>query len=54
MRREMAVYAIVRRTTYDVDRLARAEAEVQEFQRLHAEQPGYAGNVIMQTSPETG
>jgi polynucleotide 5'-kinase involved in rRNA processing len=44
------VYAVVRETLYDADRLTHASSELDEFQRLHAAQPGYKGNVVVDTS----
>ena len=40
-------YAVLRKTRYDPDALAGAEAELEEFQRIHAAQPGYAGNIVI-------
>jgi hypothetical protein len=44
------VYAVVRETPYDPDRLTQGSSELDEFQRLHAAQPGYEGNVVVDTS----
>ena len=38
-------FAIVRLSTFDEARLVGAAAAVDEFQRLHASQPGYAGTI---------
>lgn len=46
-------YAILRSTRYDPDALADAEAELKEFQRLHAAQPGYAGNIVIEAGDGT-
>ncbi len=43
------MYAVVRETRYDLDRLTHASSELDEFQRLHAAQPGYEGNVVVDT-----
>jgi hypothetical protein len=48
--RRSAVYAVVRETAYDLERLADASRELDEFQTLHAAQPGYQGNVVVDTS----
>lgn len=47
---DSAVYAVVRETRYDPDRLTHASSELDEFQRLHAAQPGYEGNVVVDTT----
>lgn len=39
------MYAIVRRNTYDVDKLAEAQGQLQEFNRRHARQPGFLGSL---------
>ncbi len=39
------MYAILRQLHYDQTRLASASAELKEFQRLHASQPGYRGSL---------
>lgn len=43
----MSVYAIVRQNTYDPEGLARSSQQLEEFQALHARQPGYQGTVIV-------
>lgn len=40
-------FAIVRISTFDGAGLARAVADIDEFQRLHASQPGYAGTLTV-------
>jgi hypothetical protein len=40
-------FAIVRVSTFDVASLVGAAAAVEEFQRLHASQPGYAGTITV-------
>ncbi|MBA3311522.1 MAG: PPOX class F420-dependent oxidoreductase [Nocardioidaceae bacterium] len=42
-----APYAVVRRVTYGPAALTTAAAELEEFQRVHARQPGYQGNVVV-------
>ena len=44
------MYAVVRETLYNPDRLGHASSELDEFQRLHAAQPGYEGNVVVDTT----
>jgi hypothetical protein len=39
--------AVVRKVSYDPKALAEASEQVREFERIHAEQPGYAGNVVV-------
>jgi hypothetical protein len=39
------MYAIVRKNTYNPARLAQAGHALEEFQALHAAQPGYAGSI---------
>lgn len=39
--------AVVRRSSYDTDALARGRAQMARFERIHAAQPGYAGNVVV-------
>ena len=41
------MYAILRQTPYDTERLASAEEALAEFQAVHAAQPGYAGNIVV-------
>lgn len=46
-------YAVLRSTHYDPDALAGAEAQLKEFQRTHAAQPGYAGNIVIDAGDST-
>lgn len=39
------MYAILRVNTLDPDRLARAADSVEEFDRRHADQPGFQGSI---------
>lgn len=39
--------AVVRHAHYDPDRLAASRERMEEFERVHSEQPGYAGNVVV-------
>lgn len=41
------MYAVLRRNTFDPDRLAASTAALEEFDRLHAGQPGFAGAVVV-------
>jgi polynucleotide 5'-kinase involved in rRNA processing len=43
------VYAVIRETVYDTERLAQASRQLDEFQTLHAAQPGYEGNIVVDT-----
>jgi hypothetical protein len=43
------VYAVIRETVYDTERLANHSRELDEFQTLHAAQPGYQGNIVVDT-----
>jgi hypothetical protein len=45
------MYAIVRETTYDPAAVDRGQAELDEFQALHAKQRGYAGTVVVELGP---
>lgn len=44
------MYAIVRETTYDPVALEQGQARLDEFQALHAEQPGYRGTLVVELS----
>jgi pyridoxamine 5'-phosphate oxidase family protein len=46
-------YALVRQITYDPAALTRAAAQLEEFQRIHVAQPGYRGNVVIETENNT-
>lgn len=39
------MYAIVRKNTYNPAKLGQAKHALEEFQALHAAQPGYAGSI---------
>jgi hypothetical protein len=41
------MYAIVRDSTFDPVKLAHGKPQLDEFQVLHASQPGYQGNVLI-------
>jgi hypothetical protein len=40
----------MRETVYHADRLAHATRQLDEFRTLHAAQPGYQGNIVVDTS----
>jgi hypothetical protein len=44
-------FAIVRVSSFDPAQLARSAASLQEFQKLHAGQPGYAGAITIDIAP---
>jgi hypothetical protein len=44
------MYAIVRESTYDVTALKNGKNRLDEFQELHAKQPGYVGTVVVELS----
>ena len=41
------MFAIVRLNTFDLDRLANARQDIEEFDALHAGQPGYVGSLVL-------
>ena len=41
------LFAIVRLNTFDLDRLGDATQDVEEFDALHARQPGYVGSLVV-------
>ena len=41
------MYAIVRDNTYDPAKLAEGQQQLDEFQALHAREPGYRGSVVI-------
>lgn len=42
----IAMYAVFRENTYPADLKLAEHPDFQEFQRLHADRPGYAGTVV--------
>ncbi len=42
------MYAIVRENSYDSAKLTRGRPDVDEFQMLHARQPGYQGTIVVE------
>lgn len=45
---EQRRYAVARRNHFDQAQLARHHEDFEKFQRLHASQPGYAGNLTVE------
>lgn len=43
------MYAIVRENRFDPAKLARGERQFAEFQKVHSQQPGYAGTIVVDT-----
>jgi len=41
------MYAIVRDNPYDPTKLAQGHEQLEEFQALHARQPGYRGTIVV-------
>lgn len=41
------MYAVARRNTFDPDRLAAGRAQIDEFQAIHAAQPGHRGSLLV-------
>lgn len=41
------MYSVVRENFYDSGKLSRADKEMTEFQSIHAAQPGYRGNIVV-------
>ena len=41
------MYAVLRINSFDPDRLAAAADRLEEFDRIHAAQPGFAGSVVV-------
>ena len=39
------MYAIIRKNTFDPEKLTRAAGTLSEFRKLHSAQPGYAGSI---------
>ncbi len=46
--------AVLRLNTFDADKLAAASEQLEEFDRLHAVQPGYLGNVTVDVGQAAG
>jgi heme-degrading monooxygenase HmoA len=42
------MYAVVRHNTYDPARLAQARSNLDEFDHLHLQQPGFRGHLAIQ------
>jgi hypothetical protein len=41
------MYSVIRENFYDLTKLTRADSEIKEFNAIHAAQPGYFGNIIV-------
>ncbi|GAB2635146.1 hypothetical protein [Kribbella swartbergensis] len=41
------MYAVLRLNSFDQDKLAVSSAQVEEFDRIHAAQPGYEGSIVV-------
>jgi hypothetical protein len=41
------MYSVVRENFYDSGKLSRADKEMREFQSIHAAQPDYRGNIVV-------
>lgn len=41
------MYSVIRENFYDLQKLARSDKQMQEFNRIHAAQPGYRGNIVV-------
>jgi hypothetical protein len=41
------MYAIIRENTFDPEKIAENQAQIAEFQKVHAEQPGYSGTLVV-------
>ncbi len=45
------MYAVVRELYFDELKLAKSEAQLNEFQQMHKDQPGYIGNITVELAP---
>jgi hypothetical protein len=41
------MYSLVRENFYDSGKLSRADNKMEEFHSIHAAQPGYRGNIVV-------
>ena len=48
------MYSVVRENFYDSGKLSRADKEMKEFQSIHAAQPGYRGNIVVDLGTNSG
>jgi hypothetical protein len=46
-RKEIEMFAVLRVNTFDPGKLSDSEDSIAEFDRIHAAQPGYVGNVVV-------
>jgi hypothetical protein len=44
---ESAMYAVLRLNSFDPDKLAASGERLEEFDKVHAAQPGYIGSVVV-------
>lgn len=42
------MYAVLRLNAFDPDKLAESANQLEEFDRIHAAQPGYAGSIVVE------
>lgn len=42
------MFAVLRLNTFDPDKLSASEDSIEEFDRIHAAQPGYVGSVVVE------
>ncbi len=41
------MYAVLRLNSFDPDKLEKSGHQLEEFDRIHASQPGYAGSIVV-------
>ncbi len=41
------MFVVIRENTFDPKKLVRGQAQLEEFAALHARQPGYKGNLVV-------
>ena len=41
------MYAVLRLNSFDPDKLVASTEQLEEFDRIHAAQPGYAGSIVV-------
>jgi hypothetical protein len=41
------MYAVLRLNSFDPDKLTQSPDQLEEFDRVHASQPGYAGSIVV-------
>ncbi len=45
--RKISMYAVLRLNSFDAEKLTKFRSRVEEFDRIHAGQPGYAGSLLI-------